>query len=447
MADLAQLRKSAREIFDEALRAVDAADAMRRSISRDGASLKVCNLELDLADRPIVSIAIGKAAVSMAVALEDQLGDRFASGLIVGPVAPQPGSREIVMSHRRFSTRWHWHEGGHPLPNKASLLAGSAAIEFLDRANCERALIIFLISGGGSAMMEWPVREDITLANLRAANKALVGCGASISEINSVRRAFSAVKGGKLAARAPDCDQLTLIISDVPKGEEYNVASGPTINPESTAPDAREVIARYNLRRQLPPAMIAAIENPRDLTTESDSLRKQFVLLRNDDATHRAAEAAQHCGFIVEIATDISDAPIAEGCEKLVNRLQELRAQVKDETPVCLISGGEFACPIQGDGVGGRNLESALRLALLRRSEPTDFVALCAGTDGIDGNSLAAGAIVDNRTIDRATTLGFDANDFLRRSDAYSFFAALGDAIITGPTGTNVRDLRILVTS
>jgi len=324
------------------------------------------------------------------------------------------------------------------------LLAATEAFDLLDRADQERALIIFLISGGGSAMFESPISEDITLPDVRAANKALVNSGASISEINAVRRAFSSVKGGRLANRAPNCEQLTLIVSDVPAGEERNVASGPTLFPATDAPNAAEVVARHNLRPQLPEAILRAIDAPvsEPAATDSTLMREHFVLLDNNSALEAAAHGAQRAGFVAEVARVISDQPIEAGCVALMSQLEGMRAKAEVTKSVCLISGGVFACPVKGDGIGGRNLETALRLAL---GSHNPFVALCAGTDGIDGNSPAAGAIVDHTTIARARAIGLDPEDFLKRSDAYSFFVALGDVVATGPTGTNVRDVRILL--
>lgn len=436
------LRATAREIFDEALRAVDAGDAVRRAVCLANSRLKICDLEFDSDARQIYFIAIGKAAISMAVALEDQLGNRFAQGLIAGGHGRQIQNRGSTAS--LFKRRWY--QGGHPLPDKRSMYAGSYALELLARANERRALVIFLISGGGSAMMEWPVSEDITLANLRIANKVLVNCGASIAEINSVRRALSAVKGGKLAARAPNCDQITLIVSDVPKGQEWNVASGPTI-PPPPAPNARDVIDKYDLRNQLPAPIVRAIDSEAACQPEQTTkLRHHIVLLDNNTALQATAEAARARGFVTEIASDISDQSIEAGCELLLHRLDELRsAHRASSQPVCLISGGEFACPVRGTGIGGRNLETALRLAMSERFVASNTVALCAGTDGIDGNSPAAGAILDCTTLDRASKIGLDARDYLRSSDSYSFFEGLDDAITTGPTGTNVRDVRILL--
>jgi len=458
MTNLTQLRIAAREIFDETLRALDPLAALRAVARMNGTTLRIGEISIDVRERKIYSIALGKAARRMAAGMDEILGDRLSGGVIT--------SNDSGLTATRLSSRWVAFLGGHPEPDESSLAGAQASFQLLQRANEERALVVFLISGGGSAMIEWPVNETISLDDLKAANRLLVSCGASISEINSVRRAFSAVKGGKLAARAPDCDQITLIVSDVPDGEERNVASGPTLAPPSDAPDPREVTDRYNLRAQLPTAIVQAIENAQPLNSASDAMREHLVLLSNSDALQAAANVAGPRGFITEIASDVSDLPIEEGCALLIKRLEALRAKHRnaprnrleaglvppvgtsaDSKPkgsaVCLISGGEFACPVQGSGIGGRNLETALRLTRSRSMSNT--VALCAGTDGIDGNSPAAGAIVDSTTIERATAIRLDVEDFLRRSDAYSFFVALGDVIATGPTGTNVRDLRILL--
>ncbi len=454
MANLTQLRMAAREIFDEALRGVDAGEAVRRAVQREGPQITFCQATtVEISEsQSIYSIAIGKAAPAMASALDAILGNRLAAGVLAGnrSVKRSGGGEEVDLS-----SRWQIFQGGHPEPNDQSLAAVQASFDLLKRANEERALIIFLISGGGSAMIEWPIDESITLENLRAANKVLVNCGASISEINAVRRAFSAVKGGRLAARAPLCDQITLIVSDVPAGEERTVASGPTLAPPSDAPNAVEVIARFNLQAQLPEAILRSLKTESDAASDPTTLRQHLVLLDNQSALEAAAAAAQRRGFATEIAGEISDQPIAAGCTRLLSRLNSLRerAKTQESSPsevVCLLSGGEFACPVRGAGIGGRNLETALRLALARNSGSADsrlFAAVCAGTDGIDGNSPAAGAIVDSTSIDRARATGLDPADFINRSDAYSFFVALGDAIATGATGTNVRDVRILLST
>jgi hydroxypyruvate reductase len=350
-------------------------------------------------------------------------------------------------------------EGGHPLPDRASLHAAQLAFELMERAEAERVPVIFLISGGGSAMIEWPRDERITLRDLRAANRMLVSCGAGIAEINAVRRAFSAVKGGGLSARAPHAAQLTLIVSDTGEGEEANVASGPTIGPPDGAPDARSVVARYGLGERLPASILRAINQSLTATavTPRRAMREHYVLLDNRRAMEAAARAARKRDFAVELARDLVEQPVAEGCTQMLSRLLDLhRRRGSEQSGVCLVSGGEFACPVRGVGVGGRNAETMLRCAIelserdVEASDqskllPTQLVALSAGTDGIDGNSPAAGALADRTTVARARTLKLDAQRFLSASDAYSFFAALDDAIITGPTGTNVRDLRVFL--
>ncbi len=318
----------------------------------------------------------------MALGVEDALGDLVVRGVVSAPA-----------SSARLSQQWEIFAGGHPLPNEASLEAAQAAFNLLDWANGVQGVVICLVSGGGSAMFEYPSHPAMSLDDLRRANQSLIASGARISEINAVRRTFSAVKGGKLAQYAPHARFVTLIVSDTNRGDEANVASGPTL---PTSP--------YR------------------------------VLLGNWTALDGAHQKALELGFKSVIAHDICEQPIQEGCDLLLSSM---------ETTDCLISGGEFSCPVRGDGIGGRNLETVLRCAMKLQQG----VILSAGTDGIDGNSPAAGAIADETTVERARSLGLDPADFLGRSDSYTFFQQLGDLIVTGPTGTNVRDLRIILTS
>ena len=384
-------KETARAIFDHALLAVDPCQAVR-------------NAHLDLPSGPIYSIAIGKAAKSMARGLEDALSDKLTAPVLIAV-------------------------GGHPLPDENSLAAAQAAFTLLDHANAEQATVIFLVSGGGSAMIEWPVSDDISLADLQAANRTLISCGASIAEVNAVRRAFSAVKGGALARRAQNAIPFTLIVSDTNPGDEASVASGPTLNPPPDSPKAIDVVEHYHL--QLPQSIMKAVREQTSSTAAVNGSHQ--VLLDNNTALTAARDKAIELGFSCTIRNDIREQPIAEGCELLLSSTE------------CTISGGEFSCPVRGDGRGGRNLETALRCAIGLANH--NGVVLSAGTDGIDGNSPAAGAIADETTIQRAQHLGLDANQYLARSDSYSFFEPLGDLIVIGPTGTNVRDLRISLRS
>jgi hydroxypyruvate reductase len=412
----------------------------------EGARLRVFGERFD-ARAKVYSVAIGKAATAMASALEERLGDSLARGVLSAPP-----------SDTKLSTRWRVFEGGHPLPNASSIEAARAAFELLDEADASSALVVFLVSGGGSAMLELPRDARVTLEDLREANRLLVSCGAAIEEVNAVRRALSAVKGSGLASRAPRSPQVTLIISDVPRGRERDVASGPTLAPDVDSPDAREVVARYDLDSKLTRSIKLTLEesaSPRALRYEGKPSRNHFVLLDNDSACNAAVESARARGFAVESARDISEQSVNEGAALLVSRLFELYAREgANASGVCIVSGGEFACPVRGAGVGGRSSETALRCAFelekaLRgengEAKPRRVVTLCAGTDGVDGNSPAAGALASDTTLLRARERGLDATKHLEESDAYTFFDTLGDAIHTGPTGTNVRDLRILL--
>ena len=403
-----QLHRDARAIFDHALSSVDPRQAVKNAIT----------IQRLNASR-IYAVAIGKAAAAMAYGLEEALGERLCAG--------------VISAHGPFeSKRWQSFIGGHPLPNQPSLDAARAAFTLLDNANDEQAVVVFLISGGGSAMLESPVSDEISLADLRSANEALVGCGARIAEINAVRRAFSAVKGGALALRAPRAQQLTLIVSDTNSGDEASVASGPTLLPPLYAPKAMDVVGDYGLDAVLPESILKAVHHSKPSSHTIKGSHR--VLLDNSTAIEAAREKAFELGVTCVMRADIREQPIDEGCNLL------LSAQSS-----CVISGGEFSCPVRGDGRGGRNLETALRCAIGLDQSSHRAVVLSAGTDGIDGNSPAAGAIADETTIQRARNLGLDAHDFLARSDSYSFFEKLGDVIVTGPTGTNVRDLRIVL--
>jgi len=396
-----ELQHQARSIFGHSLSSVDP----RRAVK---------DVHLDLSSGPIYSIAIGKAATSMARGLEDALGDKLTAPVLIAA-------------------------GGHPVPDENSLASARAAFALLDRANAEEATVVFLISGGGSAMIEWPVSDEISLADLQAANKTLISCGASIAEVNTVRRAFSAVKGGGLARRAPRARTFTLIVSDTNPGDEANVASGPTLNPPPDSPKALDVVEHYQLETLLPESIMHAVRQQRPPTSTVNG--PHLVLLDNNTAITAAHHKAIELGFSCTILKDICEQPIATGCELLLSNLWTSPTE-------CAVSGGEFACPVRGDGRGGRNLETVLRCAMglaNQAGERPHLVVLSSGTDGIDGNSPAAGASADETTIERAQSLGLDAADYLARSDSYTFFERLNDLIVTGPTGTNVRDLRILL--
>lgn len=448
MLHRSDLHKAARDIFCSALRAVDARQAVLTAMYLEGPLLRIREVVFDTSSRPIYVVAIGKAAPAMAIAVNEILGFKLVAGVISGP--------PLAAGQGFDSRRWRVFAGGHPLPNQQSLDAAGAVFDLLQRAKSDEGFVIFLISGGGSGMIEWPPNQTITLADLREANRQLVSCGASIAEINAVRRAFSALKGGRLAAYMPLADQITLIISDTNRGDEANVASGPTLSSPPDSPNPGKILNLYGLATSLPSPVLTAIKKVQSdgpLSARSDG--RHVVLLDNQTALDAAAEKACQLGFSVEVASDIREQPIAEGSKLLLSRLHALwERSFRSQKPACLLSGGEFSCPLKGEGIGGRNLETVLRciVELDKRAQdvergPQHLIALSAGTDGLDGNSPAAGALADETTLARARSLALDAQSCLTRSDSFSFFNAVGDALVTGPTGTNVRDLRILLAS
>jgi hydroxypyruvate reductase len=421
---LRHLRFSAADIFNTALRSVDAHELTRRAIVIGQGQIRVGNVELD-AKKPIYVIAIGKAAASMSRALNETFQNRIRAAIL-----------SCHDTGIKLPPTWQRFRGGHPLPNGDSIEAAKGALRLIANANSEKATIICAVSGGGSAMFESPVDASISLKDLREANRLLISCGATIDEVNTVRRSFSAVKGGKLSAQAPNSQFITLIISDTNPGDEANVASGPTV-PLRKTETAEAIVRKYQLEARLPETILNAVRRSQNAVNPGTVNASHFVLANNDTALRAAAARAKELGFRSVIAEDISEQPIEEGCELLLRRL------AFESPPVCVISGGEFSCSVRGNGKGGRNSETVLRASIAIDGLTDHIVVLSAGSDGIDGNSSAAGAIGDENTITRARVLGLDASEVLSQSDSFRFFDRLKDAIVTGPTGTNVRDLRI----
>ncbi|MBO0724809.1 MAG: DUF4147 domain-containing protein [Blastocatellia bacterium] len=433
------LRSITLEIFRRALAAIDVERVVRENARMDGDRLVIGDKIIDLAQfRRLVVIAVGKASVPMARAIEDLLGDRVSDGLVVtnAVIGRQPRLLPVIV-------------GGHPLPDAGSLEAASKALDILRANDSEETLILFLISGGGSALFELPIDASITLYDLQAVNRALVGCGAVISEMNVVRRFLSAVKGGRLAAAAARSRQISLYVSDVNSHDLSTVSSGLTLPGVATRTDFARVIQRYGLLDKFPARVSAVIAGGLpDLplaNAEDARWRSHLLLLDNGMALVEAKRIAESdFGCVVEIAEDLVEGDVETMMLTHVERVVALRHRRPGKT-VCLLSGGEVICPVRGDGQGGRNQEFALRAAIhLHQRGLTDVMALSAGTDGIDGNSPAAGAIADSDTLRRAEEKDVSAERSLQNSDSFNFFNAIGDAIITGPTGANVRDMRIL---
>jgi len=431
------VKQIALRVFHETLTRIDIRSTLARKLESDGKSIYADNHVVNLADfSEFVAIAIGKAAFPMAEALTDLLPPSCTlKGILVTPAPPA-----------RNLPGWTTFVGGHPVPNEASFAAGRALLDRLSRCG-ERTLIFFLISGGGSALVEEPLDPSVSHEDFAKLNYALITCGAPIEEINVVRKHLSAVKGGRLAAVAPRSMKLTLGISDVPEGHESMLASGPTLPDPSTVADAQEIVARYGLLRNLPTSICEIFIQRRlqETPKESDSAfaRAHFsLLLGAHDLLHAAHHALEGEGIHCIADNTIDNWPLTKAADHLLALLISMRSE-NPNWPCAIVADGEVSSPVTGDGVGGRN--SAFALECVPKIAGKKITVLSAGTDGIDGNSPAAGAVADGETFARARVAGLDVADFRARSDAFSFFSKLGDAIITGPTGHNLRDLRILI--
>ena len=438
---MAELKQLARQIFHETLAAIDIPAAMQRKLWRDGTVLHCGDelvVELSGFSRVCV-IAIGKAAHAMVDGLAPVVAG-FRGGVKFGGIVSAPTQPERPLDRLRYFV------GGHPIPNEASLQAGRAILEELQSCD-ERALVFFLLSGGGSALVELPIDPAQTLEDVQELYSALVTCGAPIADLGKVRRHLSAVKGGRLAAAAGRATKITLAVSDVPKRQEAALASGPTIPDPTTVDDAMQVIAKYELRGRLPRRICEWIDAGKMRETPKSGDAAFFnahfsLLLGMDDLFHPAHRAAESLGFITCCDNSTDDWPVVDAAGYLLKQLEEFAAMHAGRR-VALIADGEVSSPVTGPGIGGRN--AAFVLSCAERIAGTRVAVLSAGTDGIDGNSFAAGAVADGETMARATELGMDAAEYFRASDAFTFFSRLDDAVVTGPTGNNLRDLRVLL--
>jgi glycerate 2-kinase len=428
-----EMRESASGIFRQALAEASIHKAFDRHVNCDRGVLRVRDDLFDLHSYSQVRvISLGKAAHTMVEALAAQVGSSL-EGILASPVHP---TRQI----RGF----RYFHGGHPTPNAESIQAASAMLKTL-QAQPASALVIFLISGGGSSIVEKPIDDDISLDDLIATYRALVHSGAPIAQINAVRKHISAVKGGRLAQAAYPAQQVSLLVSDVPDTTPDALASGPTMPDSTTVEDCRSVVEKYELLEQFPTATRELFErHALEETPKSDDpcfvRARWWPILSNQTAIEEASAAAERAGFVVCVDNSCDDWDYARAADYLLDRVRELRKQF---SPFCLISGGEVTVKVTNGGVGGRNQQFALHCAQKIAGE--NITVLSAGTDGIDGNSPAAGAVADGSTVERAMAMGLDVTRALERFDAYPLFSVLGDAIETGPTGNNLRDLRILL--
>jgi glycerate 2-kinase len=428
-----EMRETARSIFLRTLEQASISKGFQRHVNCERGILRVCEDLYDLQSYSrVLVIALGKAGHTMVEALSAEVGASL-EGIVASSV--QPGAQ--IPGFRYF-------HGGHPTPNAESIQAATAMLRAVE-AQPASALVLFLISGGGSSIVEKPIDDEISLEDLVATYRALVHSGAPIAEINAVRKHLSAVKGGRLAWAAFPAQQVSLFVSDVPDTTPDALASGPTMPDSTSVEDCYRLAEKYELLNQFPHSTRELFDrHALEETPKSDDpvfhKSRWWTILSNQSAIEEASAAAERAGFIVHIDNSCDDWDYEKAADYLVTKLRELRKQF---SPVCLISGGEVTVKVTNGGVGGRNEQFALACAEKIAGE--NITVLSAGTDGVDGNSPAAGAIVDGSTVERARSRGLDCNAALAQFDANPFFAALGDAIETGPTGNNLRDIRILL--
>jgi len=430
-------KQLAREIFRDALAALDIPRAMELKLTLAGSILTLEETEIDIsAFSSTLVVAIGKAAHAMAAGLRSFLPDACQfKGVVAAPTkpeAPVPGLQYFV--------------AGHPNPNEDSWRAAEAILALLHNAD-EHSVVFFLLSGGGSALTESPIVPGMHLEDLQTANHALVTCGAPIEAMNTVRRHLSAIKGGRLAVAAARATKVTLAVTDVPVGQEHALASGPTVPDPSTIADTMRIIDQYGLRKKFPDVLVRWLNEgklPETPKPGDPAFRNAHfqLLLGMHDLFHAAHHASEARGYVTCCDNSTDDWPVADAADALLIKLQEWKKENPGER-VALIADGELSSPVTGNGTGGRN--SAFVLSCVEKIAGRKITVLSAGTDGMDGNSLAAGAVADGETLARAKALGLDPAEAFRQSDAYTFFEKLGDAIVTGPTGNNLRDLRILL--
>lgn len=433
------LKEEATSIFLETLKSIQLDSLIRKKLLLDGDRLLVDGNLLNLNDyREVVLIGLGKASATMGTALEAILGDRVNRGVLVTNRKP------------RVKTKSELIVAGHPLPNENSLKAGERIIQLIESCDSD-SLILFAISGGGSSLVELPLSSAITLGDLRELNRVLISCGAAIREINIVRKRLSRVKGGRLGYLARRCQCVALFVSDVNPGDLRSIASNPLLPEDASDDGFAGIVERFGLMDKMPASVRNLIgsgeipELPREWHAQGTG-PLTVLLLENGDALLAASRAAGARGYRVEVDPVPAEGDYKAVADAMVDSLIESRhGEAFDR--ICLISGGEVSCSVTGRGFGGRNQEFVLYCAarLAKRGLSGRIAVLSCGTDGIDGNSPAVGAVADTGVINAGGKVGLDASSFIDENSSTSFLCETGTLIVTGPTGNNVRDLTILL--
>jgi len=429
-----QARTTLEKLYEAAIRAADPAEHVSSYANH------LLSTHAHYGFQKTVMLAAGKAAPAMARALLESTGGIVDRGLII----TSPGSLD------GFDFSGHAHieavEAAHPIPDESSLMAAGKALEMLYETQSDDTLVICLFSGGASSLLSAPAKA-VRFEEKQEVLRNLLNSGADIFELNTVRKHLSAVKGGRLAEALYPSMVISLIVSDVPGDDISTVASGPTAPDPSTATDALAVLDKYGIT---PPAtvlqqLLSEQRGVIDATPDDDSIifarAENIVILNNRSALEGAKKQAEAFSLNAEVLDGQVTGDVAKAAVLMAARAAE---RLKSGSlPVCLISGGETTVSVKGTGRGGRNMELALRFAM-ELEDLSGITLLSAGTDGIDGPTDAAGAIVDTGTVRDALAKGIDAGEFLENNDSYSFFKRTGGLLVTGPTGTNVMDIQLI---
>jgi len=436
-----KLRGDALSIFQAGLQAANPVEAVERHLKVEGERLRVGSHTLDLTSfQRCWVVGMGKASALMAKPLLELLGPRLSGGVInvkAGHRFPLPGIQVV--------------EAGHPIPDEAGSRGTREMMSLLESTG-PGDLVFCLISGGGSALAPAPA-EGLTLANKREVTRRLLECGATIHEINAVRKHLSRIKGGRLARLAQPSTVVSLVLSDVIGDDLDTIASGPTVPDRSTYYDCVRILARYNLSEVVPPPVLRHLEAGArgeipETPKEWDSVFEKtlnVVVGSNSLALYAAREQAVGLGYNTLVLSSFVEGEAREVAKVHAAVAREILASgVPVPPPACVLSGGETTVTVRGSGKGGRNQEFALAMALAVQGLP-NVLGLSAGTDGTDGPTDAAGAMATGETVERGRQSGLEAQLHLKENNAYPFFHTLDDLIVTGPTLTNVMDLQIVL--
>lgn len=439
------LKLSLEKIYQSALKAVDPEQAVKTFLNRDKNTLIADNRPYCIKDRKIFLVGAGKAGIPMARAVEEILAEHLSSGIIVVPYHHKGQLKKTTIL-----------EAGHPEPDNQGLQAGQEIVNFVNSTLTPKDLLLLVFSGGGSALLPAPSNK-ISLENKRKLTELLIKSGAEIQEINTIRKHLSRIKGGQLLNYTKGAQVIALLLSDIIGNDIPTIASGPTAADPTTFTDCIKIIKKYSIEKNIPKPIwnhlnegVIKKNNVIETPKPGDPCFKQVqhvIVGSNVLALEAAAHKAKQLGFSPMILSSsiAGDTSLAASMHVAIAN-EILHENHPLSAPCCLISGGETTVHVTGNGKGGRNQEFVLHCAQqIQNWKSSQVLFASMGSDGIDGPTDAAGAFASPDTAHRAQLKSLSINDYLNRNDSYHFFSQLQDLIVTGPTQTNVMDLRFVL--